>query len=88
MHFSLVSSALALTLSTFTSSILAAAVEKGALVRREYSSSATISYCTLDNVLGPLSEYVPDGPDATSFCSGFIGITDSTECWTTVMPST
>ena len=88
MHFSLVSTASALTLSTLISSISAAAVEKGALVRRQYSSSATISYCTLDDVLGPLSEYVPDGPDATSFCSEFISITDSTECWTTVIPST
>jgi hypothetical protein len=35
-----------------------------------------IKYCTVDDILGPLSSYLPFQADVTQFCSTLIGITN------------
>ena len=43
-------------------------------------------YCTVDDVLGPLTSYLPISVDATSFCSSFISIGNYTSYVATVTP--
>ena len=35
-----------------------------------------IQYCTIDDILGPLSSYLPIQADVNQFCSTLIGITN------------
>ena len=35
-----------------------------------------IQYCTVDDILGPLSSYLPIQADVNQFCSTLIGITN------------
>jgi hypothetical protein len=45
-----------------------------------------IQYCTVDDILGPLSSYLPIQADVDQFCSTLIGITNVDTTVTTTTP--
>jgi hypothetical protein len=76
MHFPLVFSASALLLAAFIPS--AFAVPAG--------PKRDIQYCTSDDILGPLSNYLPIQADVTQFCSTLIGIQNVASTVATTTP--
>jgi hypothetical protein len=76
MHFPLVSPASALLIAAFIP--IAFAVPAG--------SKRDIQYCTSDDILGPLSNYLPIQADVTQFCSMLIDIQNVVSTVATTTP--
>ncbi|KKY20462.1 hypothetical protein UCRPC4_g04164 [Phaeomoniella chlamydospora] len=90
MHFSFSSVASAITVSSLVLSASAGVVNRGQipaipeLIKRHYYDSP--QYCTVDDILGPLTSYLPITLDATSFCSTYISIANTTSYVATTTP--